>query len=78
MSEDQKLPPQTVELGWGRTPFVEQFRGLASQEGLEHFDQDADAIDRLKIRGYLTQGQRGAIVKKLCKAIGKAIKGGAS
>ena len=77
MTEEKKQPPQSVELGWGRTPIVQQFEGFVDQGLLENFDKDADAISRLRLRGYMTDSQHAGIVKKLTKAIGKAVNGGA-
>jgi hypothetical protein len=42
--------------------------GLTTEQ-LEHFDKDADAILRLRIRGYLTDSAYLSAFKKLMKAI---------
>lgn len=60
-----------IRMGALAPKLSEQIPGLP-----EHFDRDADAITRLKIRGLLTDAEGDKARKRLIKAIEKDLKGG--
>ena len=41
---------------------------------LKHLQQDADAVTRLAVRGYIPDGQKRALHKKLMRRVAEAIK----
>ena len=65
---------KTVDIGWGREPLTDQLKGMCDPHDAEHFELDAAAFMRLRIRGYITDSQRDGITKKLFKSIGDAVK----
>jgi len=62
----------TVVFGWGAPPISEQFPTMDA-DAAQKFDADSDALTRLRMRGYVTDSQRDAIIRKMAKAVGKAI-----
>lgn len=50
----------------------------ADEKDLKHWDQDAQAITRLHLRGMLTDSQKQAAQKKLFNRIKKGVRHGAS
>lgn len=64
----------SFELGWSARPFKEQFPQLSDNEAML-FDEDNKALLRLRVRGYLTEKARDAVVKKIGKALETALKG---
>ena len=63
----------SAEFGWGAPKFKEQFP-LLSEDIADHFDRDNEAMIRLFIRGYITPSQRDAAMKKIGRAIQKALR----
>jgi hypothetical protein len=62
--------PQYLEFGVFAPKLSEQLKNTnIPKEQLEHFDLDADAINRLLIRGVLTDSQTEQARKKLLKRI---------
>lgn len=61
-----------IIFGWGAPKLKEQFPELPDDVA-DHFQKDSEAMLRLRIRGYVTDSQRDAIIKKLVKEISKAI-----
>lgn len=61
-----------ITFGWGAPTFKEQFPELPDDVA-EHFQKDSEALFRLRIRGYVTDSQRNAIIKKLGNEIYKAV-----
>lgn len=61
-----------IIFGWGAPKFKEQFPELPDDVA-GHFQKDSEALMRLRIRGYVTDSQRSAIIKKLSKEISKAV-----
>lgn len=59
--------------GWGAPPMKEQHPVLPDDEA-EHFDKDNEALIRLSVRGYLTDSQKLAAMKKITTAIGLRIR----
>lgn len=75
MNEKIRSLPPHLEFGWGRTPIPEQLADSGiDREALEHFDKDADAISRLRIRGIINSPERDKAVKRLTKAIETAFR----
>ena len=62
----------SFELGWGARKFKEQCPEL-SDDVATHFDKDNEALCRLRMRGYLTDGAKDAAVKKVGKALSAAL-----
>jgi hypothetical protein len=52
-----------VIFGWAAPPIKEQFPEIDA-ETAAHFDKDNEAMVRLHIRGFLTDSQRNAAMKK--------------
>ena len=61
-----------VILGWAAPTIKEQFPELPDDVA-NHYDEDNKALMRLRMRGYVTDSQRNAIIKKLVKAIEFAV-----
>lgn len=61
-----------VILGWGAPSIQEQFPELPDDVS-DHFQKDSEALSRLRLRGYVTDNQRDAILKKLFKSISTAV-----
>lgn len=52
-------------------------QGIAmDRDGIRHFQQDADAIVRLSVRGLLPDSERARLNKKLLQRIVKAVEAG--
>jgi len=62
----------TVDFGWGAPSLGKQFPQMPEDVAAQ-LDADSAALIRLRIRGYVTDSQRDSIVRKLAKAVGKAI-----
>lgn len=62
-----------AEFGWGAPPFKEQFPSLSDHDAA-HFDKDNGAMIRLSIRGYLTDSQKTAAMRKITKAVERALR----
>lgn len=62
----------TVDFGWGAPSLGEQFPQMPKDVAAQ-LDADSAALIRLRIRGYVTDSQRNSIMRKLAKAVGKAI-----
>ena len=61
-----------IIFGWGAPTFKEQFPELPDDVA-DHFQKDSEALTRLRIRGYVTDSQRTATIKKLSNEISKAV-----
>ncbi|MEN5248466.1 hypothetical protein [Brucella pseudintermedia] len=61
-----------IILGWGAPSIKEQFPELADDVA-DHFQKDSEALSRLRLRCYVTDSQRDAIIKKLFKSISTAV-----
>jgi len=69
-SKTQGGMPEYIEFGVFAPKLREQLKNTnISKEQLKHFDLDADAINRLLIRGVLTVSQTEQARKKLLKRI---------
>lgn len=66
-------PRNEVVFGWGAPPVKEQHPILSSHVA-HHFDEDNKALMRLSIRGYLTDSQKNAAIKKMTARIGSEIR----
>lgn len=60
-----------IELGALAPSLIEQLAGAVDADKLAHFDQDADAITRLYVRGYIPESVAGKARKRLVKEISK-------
>lgn len=58
----------TVELGYLARSIKEQFTELSDEIAVQ-FDKDNEAISYLRMRGYLSDSAKRAVVKKLVKNI---------
>ena len=67
------IPPDHVELGWGAPSISEQFNGFLPADVLHQYDQDKEAISRLRLRGYLTDSAHAVIVKKFTQSLGRKV-----
>lgn len=56
-------------LGCLAEPLTEQLKGLAAKSELESLERDSNAINRLTVRGYITERQCDSARKKLVKNI---------
>lgn len=66
-------PTNSVEFGWGAPPMKEQHPALPDFEA-DQFDKDNAALIRLSLRGYLTDSQKHAAMRKITSSIGKEIR----
>ena len=73
MGESMIDTPTSAEFGWGAPSFKEQFPTL-SDEVATRFDEDNKAMIRLRIRGYMTDGERDNVMKKITKAIERELR----
>jgi hypothetical protein len=71
-------PQNSVEMGWAASPMKEQHPVLSDID-CKMFDEDNNAISRLRMRGLITPSMadnaRKKYVKKVEEAIKKALKG---
>lgn len=66
------MPNNEVIFGWGAPP-VKQQHPVLPDDVAAHFDKDNEALIRLSLRGYLTDGQKRAAMAKITRRIGKEI-----
>ena len=62
-----------IAMGAMSDSLTDQFKsqGFEPPKDIDHFQKDADAITRLKIRGLLTDSQSDSARKKLMKELAK-------
>jgi hypothetical protein len=63
---------KTIAFGWDAPSFAEQLPDLPPSKAAG-FDLDNRAIIRLHLRGFLTDSQRDAAIKKVTRDIGLAL-----
>jgi hypothetical protein len=63
-----------LDLGWGREPMTVQLDGIVGRQDADHFEKDADALMRLRIRGYITDSQLSSISGKIIKRVERTAK----
>ena len=66
-------PRNSVEMGRGAPPMSEQHPILPDQVA-SNFDDDNQAISRLRLRGLITESQAAAARKKYVSKVASAIK----
>lgn len=69
----EKTHTKGVEFGWAAPPMKEQHPVLPDFDA-DQFDKDNAALIRLSIRGYLTDSQKHAAMRKITASIGKEIR----
>ena len=70
---DEAKPRNSVQMGWGALPMSEQHPILPEQIA-SNFDDDNQAISRLRLRGLITEAQAAAARKKYAIKVATAIK----
>lgn len=63
----------SVVFGWGAPPMKEQHPALPDLEAGQ-FDKDNNALIRLSVRGYITESQKRAAMKKITASVGREIR----
>jgi hypothetical protein len=66
-------PTIVIEISTLAQPLSEQLKGLLDVDQINLFDADAKAIERLHVRGLITDLNYTLIRKKLCRQISNAI-----
>ena len=69
----EKMPMNGVEFGWGAPLMKDQHPVLPDFEA-DQFDKDNAALIRLSVRGYLTDSQKHAAMRKITSDVGKKIR----
>lgn len=64
-------PKYAIEFGWGAPKIGEQFPNLSDSDAY-HFQQDAETLSRLKIRGVISYSEHKAAINRLAKMIWRA------
>ena len=64
-------PKIAIEFGWAAPTIAQQFPDMEDNDAY-HFQQDAVALSRLKIRGVITEAEHAAAIRRLAKSIWKA------
>ena len=70
------MKPTVIELSTIAHPLSVQLKGLLDVDLINLFDADAEAINRLHVRGLITDMNCTLIRKKLCRQISTAISKG--
>lgn len=73
MDKKAHTPQNSVEFGWGALPMKEQHPVLPDDVA-GHFDEDNKALIRLSVRGYLTDAQKRAVMKRITQSVATAIR----
>lgn len=73
MSKKAHTPRNSVEFGWGAPSMKEQHPDL-TDEVAAHFDEDNKALIRLSVRGYFTEAQKRAVMKRITLSVATEIR----
>jgi hypothetical protein len=74
MKASDVAPLRSIEFGWAATPLAEQLAGRGlNADDIAHWQLDADAVSRIKVRGLLPDREGRKAYDRLAKKIGRAL-----